>query len=313
MSSPDSASPIIGGLGTATTDNSMSQEEAVHLAQRICCQTEEQRSLVRVLFRRSGVQRRSTAVPYTRAFDFLDGPAAESAASARAVEGEATEPALADIPATALAPLVRGPTTGERMEWYRAAAGPLALEAAGKALAAAGVEPSSITHSITVTCTGFFAPGIDTSLILGLGLRPTTERVQVGFMGCHGGINGLRAADAIVCARPASRVLLCAVELCSVHFCFEWDPARLVGNAVFGDGAAALVLTSDPTIAQTHKSNGAIHSGAAHNRRDARQRAAQRGGVNWCADVPLAARRLGVVSLARLHGRDDLGNRRSRL
>ena len=99
---------------------------------------------------------------------------------------------------------------------------------------------------MTVSCTGFFAPGIDVALIEGLGLPRTVERIHVGFMGCHGAINGLQAADAIVRARPASRVLLCAVELCSLHYCFEWEPSRAVGNAVFADGAAALVIEAGP-------------------------------------------------------------------
>jgi predicted naringenin-chalcone synthase len=142
-----------------------------------------------------------------------------------------------------------GPTTGQRMDFYRAGAPPLALAASTKALAHAGLDATTITHLVTVSCTGFFAPGIDVALIEGLGLPRTVERTHVGFMGCHGAINGLQAADAIIRARPASRVLLCAVELCSLHYCFEWEPSRAVGNAVFADGAAALVIEAGPPAA----------------------------------------------------------------
>ena len=59
-------------------------------------------------------------------------------------------------------------------------------------------------------------------------------------MGCHGAINGLRVARPL--AMEGSRVLLCAVELCSLHFHNGWNPQKLVANALFADGAAAAVL-----------------------------------------------------------------------
>ncbi len=94
---------------------------------------------------------------------------------------------------------------------------------------------------MTVSCTGFAAPGFDLGLIQSLELRPTVERTHVGFMGCHGALNGLRVARAYADADPAARVLLCAMELCSIHYHYAWNPKRLVGNALFADGAAALV------------------------------------------------------------------------
>jgi alpha-pyrone synthase len=60
-------------------------------------------------------------------------------------------------------------------------------------------------------------------------------------MGCHGAINGLRVADAIAGSDPLARILLCAVELCTLHYRFQWDPERCVGNALFSDGAGAVV------------------------------------------------------------------------
>ncbi len=60
-------------------------------------------------------------------------------------------------------------------------------------------------------------------------------------MGCHGTLNALRAAQAWVDAEPAAVVLVCAVELCSLHFQYGCDPDTLVANALFADGAAALV------------------------------------------------------------------------
>jgi predicted naringenin-chalcone synthase len=134
-----------------------------------------------------------------------------------------------------------GPTTAERLQVYVEEAGPLVLQAAKDALSAAALRPNAITHLVTVTCTGFQAPGLDYALIHGLGLAPTVERTQVGFMGCHGALNGLRVASAFTASDPQAVVLLAAVELCSVHYHYGNRADRLVANAIFADGAAAVV------------------------------------------------------------------------
>ena len=85
------------------------------------------------------------------------------------------------------------------------------------------------------------APGVDVDLITSLDLPATTERVNVGFMGCHGAINAMRTALGFATADPAARILLCAVEVCSLHYRYNWDPERIVGNALFADGSAAIV------------------------------------------------------------------------
>src|SRR6185312_7307169 len=134
-----------------------------------------------------------------------------------------------------------GPTTGERMRIYAEEAGPLAVRAAKIALAEAATPAADITHLVTVSCTGFAAPGVDYSLIRGLGMASTVQRTHVGFMGCHGALNGLRVANAFASADPNARVLLCAVELCSLHYYYGNEADKLVANAIFADGAAAIV------------------------------------------------------------------------
>ncbi|MEX2176199.1 MAG: type III polyketide synthase [Pirellulaceae bacterium] len=201
------------GLGTAVPQHSMSQAEATDLARQVICRTEQQERMLRVLYRKAGVENRQTVLPHRIALDWL-------------TDERAVTP---------------GPTTAERMGFYAEHAPPLARQAAQAALETSGVERGDITHLVTVSCTGFGAPGIDTALLTGLELSPTTQRIQVGFMGCHGAINGLRVAQALATADPAARVLLCAVELCSLHYRFAWDPERIVANALFADGAAALV------------------------------------------------------------------------
>jgi len=213
-------SMLIRGIGLATGPHTMAQEEAAELAREVICRTEPQRRVLTALYRKSGVERRHTVLPHTLARQWL--PEAPSGA------GE-------ERPATL------GPTTAIRMQYYSELAPPLAHSAAQAAIAESGILPAEITHLITVSCTGFEAPGIDVSLVNTLGLRPTTERLQIGFMGCHGAINGLRAAHAIAVGDPRARVLLCAAELCSLHYRFNWEPERLVANALFADGAGAVV------------------------------------------------------------------------
>lgn len=204
------------GLGTALPEHTFDQMEGAEIAQQVCCETEEQGRLLKVLYRRSGVQNRHICVPHHTALKWLHNGNGNGQPN-------------------------YGPTTRERMELYHEHSLPLARQAAERALAEADVERKSITHLVTASCTGFSAPGVDIDLITGLDLASTTQRVNVGFMGCHGAINAMRTALAFATADPAARVLICAVELCSLHYRYRWDPERIVGNALFADGSAAIV------------------------------------------------------------------------
>jgi predicted naringenin-chalcone synthase len=120
----------------------------------------------------------------------------------------------------------------------------LAANAAGKALAAAGTPPGRITHVVTASCTGFQAPGPDQWLVGDLGLPPTVRRTHVGFMGCHAAVNALAVAASLVLSDPDARVLVCCVEICSVHLHYGERLDRLIANTLFADGAAAAVVGS---------------------------------------------------------------------
>ncbi len=134
------------------------------------------------------------------------------------------------------------PSTGDRMRQYEESAGGLAVAAAARCLEDAGIPPARITHLVTVSCSGFHAPGFDIVLVKELGLSPEIARTHVGFMGCHGLINGLRVSHAYLQADPSACVLLCAVELCSLHHQYGWNSEQIIANALFADGAAALIL-----------------------------------------------------------------------
>jgi prepilin-type processing-associated H-X9-DG protein len=206
------------GIGTALPSHRLSQAESAAMAQRLSATNDVQATLLRRLQRRSGVAFRHSVL---------------------LADAEGTLPDRLPFYTGA------NPSTAERMARFAAEAGPLALRASSAALDAAAVDPAAITHLVTVCCTGFQAPGFDLELIQALPLAADVARTQVGFMGCHGALNGLRVAHAFAQADAGARVLLCALELCSLHQQLGWHPERVVANALFADGAAATVLAAD--------------------------------------------------------------------
>ena len=135
------------------------------------------------------------------------------------------------------------PSTSERMQLFQLHATPLAVEACQSALAESKLNASTVTHLITVCCTGFHAPGVDLDLIHQLGLNAGVQRTHVGFMGCHASLNALRVAHAFTQADPSAVVLMCSVELCSLHLQYGWNPEQVIANSLFADGAAAVVAS----------------------------------------------------------------------
>jgi predicted naringenin-chalcone synthase len=181
------------------------------------------------LYANSGIETRYACVP-----DFLQPPAGSRLAPGRP-------------PAETL-------TTAERMAIYQREATTLGAAAARRALATyagrLGRDPaavaSSITHLIGVSCTGFFAPGLDIAITRELKLAPTVERTFIGFMGCAAAFNGLRVACQIVRGQPSARVLVVCVELCSLHIQPGCVPENLVSASLFADGASACLVGRSP-------------------------------------------------------------------
>ncbi|QNE04712.1 type III polyketide synthase [Croceicoccus marinus] len=135
------------------------------------------------------------------------------------------------------------PTTAARMLRYRRDAPELAvaaIQAVDPDIARAG-----ITHLVVASCTGFVAPGLDQLIVRRLGLDPGVERTLVGFMGCYAAVNSLRLAHHIVRSTPSARVLVVTVELCSLHFQRSENLQKLLSMLLFGDGAAAALVTSE--------------------------------------------------------------------
>jgi prepilin-type processing-associated H-X9-DG protein len=217
---------ILHGIGTAVPSRRLSQADAVQVAHRINAETPEQAGLMTRIYQKTKVLSRGSVLLEK---DEDDGTIQERLSFYGA----------------------ESPSTAERMQAFDDYAGELALEAAAKALSDSDISAAAITHLVTVSCTGFQSPGVDLYLIDKLALAPSVQRTHIGFMGCHGAMNGLRVAHAFAEMDPQAVVLLCAVELCSLHMAYGWHPEKVVANALFADGAAAVVASANPSI--THQ------------------------------------------------------------
>ena len=135
-----------------------------------------------------------------------------------------------------------GPSTASRMVQYELHAGALAARACARAMVGSGTDASLVTHIVTASCTGFAAPGPEVRIISELGISPSVRRLHIGFMGCHAAINALHSAWALTASHPRAVVLVCCIELCTLHFHYSGRADHLVCNALFADGAAAMVV-----------------------------------------------------------------------
>ena len=137
------------------------------------------------------------------------------------------------------------PSTKVRNELYITEATKLFVEAGRRAVdACPGIEAADVTHVVTVSCTGFYAPGPDYMLVRELGLSPATQRYHLGFMGCYASMPALRTAKQFVLADPDAVVLVVSAELCSLHLRSSNDPDTIVASSLFADGAAAGIVSS---------------------------------------------------------------------
>jgi alkylresorcinol/alkylpyrone synthase len=135
------------------------------------------------------------------------------------------------------------------------AADDLLAEAATRAVAAAGHTIADVDQVVTVCSTGIATPSLEARLAERIGLRDDVARTPLFGLGCGGGVMGLARAAALAQAEPGSRVLLLVIELCTLALRLtDRSKANLVACALFGDGAAAAVLSTDgtgPRIAAT--------------------------------------------------------------
>lgn len=136
----------------------------------------------------------------------------------------------------------------ERNREYRDRGLDLAEQAARLCLDRAGVAPAEVDHLLFVTTTGLATPSLDALLAARLGMASNVRRTPIFGLGCAGGAGALARARDVLSASPRERALVVSVELCSLVFSRQaMTPTDLVGVALFGDGAAAVLVGGDDT------------------------------------------------------------------
>ena len=196
------------GLGVAVPGNVIHQAEAAALAESLFSDRIRGFSHLVPVFSNSGIRRRYTVQPLSW---FLD------------------QHGWAD-----------------RMQAYAEGARALFADAAARAMSQAGLEAADIDTIVTISSTGFATPSIEALVAHEMGFRPDIQRVPIFGLGCAGGVSGLSIAARLAAGRPGTKVLMVAIELCSLAFRLD-EPSNVsvVASALFGDGAAACVLGVD--------------------------------------------------------------------
>lgn len=204
------------GITTASPQNCYSQSEA---AESIANWTEgnRDRRLAKIAHKVSGIEQRYSVVE-----SFGEG------FYQRHESGQLVEP-----------------TTGQRNAIYRKTSVPLACDVVDQLFSGHAFDPASVTHVVTVSCTGFFNPGLDYHIVETCGLSESVQRYHLGFMGCYAAISALHMAKQFCEADEHAVVLVVSVELCSLHLKPNGGRDAILANALFADGAAAGLVSAE--------------------------------------------------------------------
>jgi len=121
----------------------------------------------------------------------------------------------------------------------------LAEQSLIKALDKAALKPTDIDYIITVSCTGIMIPSVDAYLINNLKMKQDIVRLPVTEMGCAAGVSGIIYAKNFLKANPNKRAAVIAVESPTATFQLDdFSMVNIVSAAIFGDGAASVILSS---------------------------------------------------------------------
>ena len=121
----------------------------------------------------------------------------------------------------------------------------LAEQSLLKCLKKARLQPTDIDYIITVSCTGIMIPSMDAYLINSLQMRQDIIRLPVTEMGCVAGISGIIYAKNFLKSNPNKRAAIISVEASTATFQIQdYSMANIVSAAIFGDGAASVILSS---------------------------------------------------------------------
>ena len=133
-------------------------------------------------------------------------------------------------------------TVDDLNDRFAAASRDLATRVVSDCLERNGLRPGDIDFLATTTCTGRLCPSLDARLIRDLKMRPDIQRVHVGDTGCASAVVALQQAWNHLRAFPDHTALVVPVEICSATYYLDDDPETAVANAIFADGAAAVLL-----------------------------------------------------------------------
>ncbi len=206
-------------IGTAVPAYQHDQSDILDFMQRVYSLDEDDKRKLKYLYRQGGIDHRYSVIP-----DY----------SLSATDWEFYSPT------ENLEPF---PKLEKRMQWYQQYAAQLSLASINKCMEK--TPGQTITHLITVSCTGMSAPGLDLELLELLNLPATTFRTSVNFMGCYAAIHALKIADAFCKADKNANVLIVCTELCTLHFQKEHTIDNMTSSMLFSDGAAAVLVTGD--------------------------------------------------------------------
>lgn len=138
----------------------------------------------------------------------------------------------------------------QRNAAFMAGAKALFIDAATRALDAAGWLASEVDCVVSVCSTGVATPSLEAQAFVDMGFRNDIMRVPVFGLGCAGGVSGLSCAQTLAAGRPGAKVLLVVVETCSVSFRADrLQKADIIAAVLFGDGAAAACISTDASAA----------------------------------------------------------------
>jgi predicted naringenin-chalcone synthase len=211
----------IVSIGTALPSYCHQQTDILRFMQQVYAANETDARKMRFLYQQSGISKRYSVIPdYSReVHEWKFYP-----------QSEGLEPF---------------PSLEQRMAVYHKWAPLLSVDAIRDCLGHK-YDHKSITHLITVSCTGMSAPGLDLQVVELMDLPKDIVRTSLNFMGCYAAIQAMKMGDAICTAQPGARVLIVCTELCTLHFQREATMDNIASSLLFGDGAAAVLLCNEP-------------------------------------------------------------------
>ncbi|WDF55031.1 type III polyketide synthase [Mucilaginibacter sp. KACC 22063] len=216
-------SSCISAIGTANPENKIDQTDIFQFMANAFALNDINRSRLKSIYDHAGINYRYSVIPdfgYTNPDDFSFFE-----------KNAGLEPFI---------------PTEKRMQVYQQQAINVAVESVKDCLKGRSEDIyQQVTHLITVSCTGMYAPGLDIDLVERLALNRHTERTCITFMGCYGAVNALKTADYICRANANAKVLIVSVELCTLHFQKHNTLDNWVANSLFSDGAAAVLVESN--------------------------------------------------------------------